>query len=50
MRIFQEKTGKIGKIGIWICICEDFIYLADNLPELIKLLNTEWKHEKHMIG
>lgn len=50
MRIFEEKAGVISDKNVWICICEEYMYIADSLIELVDLLNSEWEHEKHIVG
>lgn len=35
---------------VWCCSCEGYLYFADTLDNLIHVLNTEWKQDKHMIG
>lgn len=50
MRIFEEEAGVISSNKIWVCICEGYLYTADTLKELIELLNTEWKQDRHLIG
>lgn len=49
-RIFKEKPEVISEGPIWVCISEGYIYTAETLPELITMLNTEWKHDKHLGG
>lgn len=35
---------------VWCCICEGYMYFADTLEQLVVVLNTEWKLDKHMVG
>lgn len=48
MRIFEDTSKDISSKNIWVCICEGYLYTADTLDELIEILNTEWKHDKHL--
>jgi hypothetical protein len=50
MRIYQEKAGVISEGECWVCICEGYLYTNESLEGLIKMLNTEWKHDKHLVG
>jgi hypothetical protein len=50
MRIFQDKLRVISERDIWVCICEGYLYVADTLEDLIRVLNSEWKHDKHLVG
>ena len=50
MHIFQEKAKIISKNKIWCCIHEEYLYTADKLEDLIHILNTEWEHERHLVG
>lgn len=49
MNIFLEKAGVLSEEACWVCICEGYLYTADTLPELVTVLNTEWKHDKHLV-
>ncbi len=50
MNIFKEKSGVVSKDETWICICEGYLYTSDNLYDLIRILNNEWKHDKWLVG
>lgn len=50
MHIFQEKAGIISENPIWVCICNDYIYTADTIENLISILNNEWEDDKHLVG
>ena len=50
MRIFKERPGVISKESVWVCIHEEYMYVADTLEALVAILNTEWEHEKHLVG
>lgn len=50
MRIFKEKAGVISPEEVWVCVCEGYLYVGDTLEELIEILNTEWKQDKHLVG
>lgn len=50
MNIFKEKAGVLSPEEVWVCICEGYIYIADTLEQLIEILNTEWKNERHLVG
>lgn len=34
----------------YCCICGGYMYFADTLEQLVIVLNTEWKQDKHMVG
>jgi len=50
MKIFKTKAGEISKEPCWVCIHDGYMYDADTLEELIEVLNTEWEHDKHIVG
>ena len=50
MHIFLESPGVISKESVYVCLCEGYMYTGDTMYELIQVLNTEWKHDKHLIG
>ena len=50
MRIFEEEGGIISEESIWVCICGPYMYTGDTLLELVKVLNSEWEHDKHLVG
>ena len=58
-RIYKEKAGVISENEIWVCSCTEkaspdsvagYMYTADTSEQLIMILNTEWEHDKHLIG
>lgn len=49
-RIFQEKAGVISDNPCWCCISEGYLYIGDTLEDLAHILNSEWKHDKHLVG
>jgi acyl-ACP thioesterase len=50
MKIYKEKAGVISQKEVWCCIHNEYLYIANTLKELIKILNTEWENDKHLIG
>lgn len=50
MKIFKEKAGVISKGECWVCIHDGYLYTAKTLEKLIEVLNTEWEHDKHLVG
>ena len=50
MRIFEQAGGLISEEPVWICIHDGYMYIADTLFELVKILNSEWEHDKHIVG
>lgn len=50
MHIFEQEAGVISDDVCWVCICEEYMYIAPTLLELVELLNTEWEHDKHIVG
>jgi hypothetical protein len=49
-QIFKEEAGILAPCEMWVCLCGCYMYEATTLKELIELLNTEWEHEKHLVG
>jgi len=50
MRIFKEKAGVISEEETWVCLCEGYLYTGSSLEDLIEVLNTEWKNDRHLVG
>jgi len=50
MRIFLEKSGVISKGSAWVCLCDGYMYTANTLNQLVDVLNTEWKLDRHLVG
>ncbi len=50
MKIYKEKAGVIAPTEVWVCICDCYLYIGNTLEELINILNTEWKADKHLVG
>ncbi len=50
MRIFLEEGGVISEESVWVCVNDCYMYTADTLEELVEILNTEWRFDKHMVG
>jgi hypothetical protein len=50
MRIFEEQPGVISEGPCWVCIHNGYMYTALTLEDLIQVLNTEWEHDKHIVG
>ena len=50
MKIFKEKPGVISKEAVWVCVCDNYLYIANTIRGLIYVLNTEWEHDKHLAG
>ncbi len=50
MRIFKEKAGVISQHPVWVCIHNGYMYIEDTLDKLVVTLNTEWEHDKHLVG
>lgn len=48
MHIFYDTTS--FDQPVWCCISEGYMYFADTLEQLVVVLNTEWKLDKHMVG
>jgi len=49
-KIYKEEAGVVSKKECWICISEGYLYTGNTLEELIEILNTEWRHDKHIAG
>jgi len=49
-RIFKESAGVISTSPCWVCTCDGYLYTAKSIIELICKLNSEWKHDKHLVG
>ena len=50
MHIYREKAGVISEKPIWVCMCGAYLYTGETLRRLIEVLNTEWEHDKHLVG
>jgi len=51
MKIFKQKAGVISLNDCWVCIHGGYMYGPCNtLEQLIHVLNTEWEHDKHIVG
>lgn len=50
MHIYKEKAGVISEGPVWVCIHDGYLYTADTLEGLIKVLNEEWEHDKYLVG
>ncbi len=51
IKIFREKAGVISEKAIWILYLHGcYMYGHETLWGLFKLLITEWKHDKHLVG
>lgn len=50
MKIYKEKSGVISDHEVWVCIHDDYLYVADTLQELVEILNTEWDSDKNFVG
>ena len=50
MKIFKQEGGVISKEDCWVCIHESYIYIGTTLEDLVHILNTEWEHDKHIVG
>lgn len=50
MHIYEQKAGVISKNVCWCCIHEGYLYIGDTLEQLIVILNTEWEHDRHLVG
>ncbi len=48
MHIFQEEAGVICDDRVWVCMHDEYIYTADTLEELVKVLNTEWEDDSNL--
>jgi hypothetical protein len=48
MNIFYDSTS--FDEPVYCCIGEGYMYFADTLENLVVVLNTEWKLDKHMVG
>lgn len=49
-KIFKEAAGVIAPTEMWVCFCDCYMYEHETLEGLINVLNTEWEHEKHLVG
>jgi hypothetical protein len=50
MKIFREKGGVISEDPIWVCFSGPYMYTADTLWQLLKIVVKEWKNDRHLIG
>lgn len=50
MKIFREKAGVISKEPVWVCIHGYYMYLGDNLPQLLWVMATQWNDDRNIVG
>lgn len=50
MKIYKERAGVISENEAWCCLYDCYLYTADTLCKLIKIMITEWQDEKHLVG
>jgi hypothetical protein len=48
MRIFFQEAGVISRGDLWVCIHENWMYVAETPMQLIEILNKEWEDDKHL--
>lgn len=48
LRLYKERAGLISENEVWCCAHEGYLYTADTLKELIKVLNDEWEDDRHL--
>lgn len=48
MKIYKDTTSFSKEM--WVCIEGGYLYMRPTLNELLELLNTEWRDEKHLVG
>jgi len=49
-KIWREKPGVISEGQAWVCQHDCWLYAHDTLGELLWVLFTEWKQDKHLVG
>lgn len=50
VRIFKEKAGVIGEKEVWVALSPGYLYTADTLWQLVKILIFEWENDQHLVG
>ena len=49
--IFREKPGVLAEKAVWVCLdSQGFMYTADSLAGLLRVLVMEWRQDKHLVG
>ena len=49
--IYQESSGVLAETAVWVCLdSQGFMYMADSLVGLLRVLATEWRQDKHLVG
>jgi hypothetical protein len=50
IKIFKEKAGVISGDPIWVAFEGPYMYLHSTFLGLLKLLITEWRNDRHLVG
>jgi hypothetical protein len=50
MKIFKEEANIISIKPVWVCIHNNYLYIASNLFSLFYKLLFEWNDDKHLVG
>lgn len=49
--IYRETPGVLAETAVWVCLdSEGFMYMADSLAGLLRVLVMEWRQDKHLVG
>lgn len=48
MHIYKEKAGVISKTEVWVAINKGYMYIGNSLLQLLYIIVTEWKCDKHL--
>ena len=50
INIYREPAGKISKDECYTAVESNYLYIADTLSELLKIISEEWQDDKHLAG
>lgn len=49
--IYREIPGVLAETAVWVCLdSEGFMYMADSLAGLLRVVATPWRQDKHLVG
>lgn len=50
MVIFKERAGIVGPHGVWVCFHGCWMYTGDTFLDLLLVMISEWKSDRHLVG
>ena len=43
-----SMPGEISEAGCWVCVHTGYLYIGNTLEDLLVVIATEWKCDKHL--